>query len=85
MATGNWRDRAACRNTNTDLFFPIGSTGPALEQVHEAKQICAGCPVCSRCLEWALTTGQHAGIWGGKTEDERRSLWRARQRNRRER
>jgi len=26
------------------------------------------------CLEWAMETGQDAGIWGGMTEDDRRQL-----------
>lgn len=70
----NWRHKAACRDEDPDLFFPIGVTGPALEQVERAKVICARCEVCDQCLEWALDTGQDVGVWGGKTEDERRSL-----------
>ena len=30
------------------------------------------------CLEWALATGQDAGVWGGTGEDERRALRRIR-------
>jgi WhiB family redox-sensing transcriptional regulator len=74
----NWRDRAACRDTDPERFFPVGTTGPALEQTREAKKICAGCQVVKHCLEWALVTGQDAGIWGGLTEDERRALRRSR-------
>ena len=36
--------------------------------------ICRGCPVKVTCLNWALASGQEAGIWGGLTEDERRRL-----------
>jgi WhiB family transcriptional regulator, redox-sensing transcriptional regulator len=67
---------------STELFFPAGSTGKAIDQASEAKLVCAGCPVRARCLEYALETGQE-GIWGGMTEDERRSLKRAQQRRRR--
>jgi WhiB family transcriptional regulator, redox-sensing transcriptional regulator len=69
----DWRLRAACRGVDSELFFPEGSRGPALESAASAKQICAACPVRARCLDWALTHGAHHGVWGGRTEDERRS------------
>ncbi|MGH3921683.1 MAG: WhiB family transcriptional regulator [Pseudonocardiaceae bacterium] len=72
-----WRDRAACRDMDSELFFPIGTTGPALDQAERAKAVCAGCPVSSQCLEFAMSTGQN-GVWGGLTEDERRALRRRR-------
>ena len=80
----NWRDDAACLNADPDLFFPIGTTGPALDQIDQAKRICQACPVRKRCLAWALDLGAASGVWGGTTEDERRAIRRAttRQRNR---
>ncbi|WP_329131274.1 WhiB family transcriptional regulator [Streptomyces sp. NBC_00670] len=74
----NWRERAACRTEDPDLFFPVGTTGPALLQIEEAKSVCRGCPVRDACLEWALETGQNIGVWGGTTEMERRALKRRR-------
>jgi WhiB family redox-sensing transcriptional regulator len=70
----NWRDRAACRTEEPELFFPAGTSQPALNQLAEAKSVCRGCPVASECLAWALGTGQNSGVWGGMTEDERRRL-----------
>ncbi|MFC5832924.1 WhiB family transcriptional regulator [Nonomuraea insulae] len=70
----DWRDRAACRDVDPELFFPIGNTGPALMQIEEAKQVCRSCPAVERCLKWALESGQDAGVWGGLSEDERRAL-----------
>ena len=29
----DWRRSAACRNTEPDLFFPVGTTGPAFDQI----------------------------------------------------
>jgi WhiB family redox-sensing transcriptional regulator len=69
-----WRLQAACRDTDPDLFFPIGTTGPALEQIAAARAVCQVCPVCEPCLDFALMTNQDSGIWGGTSEDERRKL-----------
>jgi WhiB family redox-sensing transcriptional regulator len=70
----NWREHAACRHEDPDLFFPVGTTGPALLQARQAKTVCGRCPVRDQCLDWALDTGQTLGIWGGTTEGERRAL-----------
>ncbi|WP_328903957.1 WhiB family transcriptional regulator [Streptomyces sp. NBC_00441] len=70
----NWRMHAACRDEDPDLFFPIGSTGPALVQAEEAKAVCRRCPVQEECLRWALENNQDAGVWGGLGENERRAL-----------
>lgn len=77
---GGWRRQAACRDADPELFFPVGSAGPALAQAAEAKAVCARCPVREACLNFALSTGQDYGIWGGLTEDERRNLRRRQQR-----
>ena len=69
-----WRNRAACRDTSPELFFPIGTTGIALDQIDAAKHVCQQCPVADECLEFALATNQEAGVWGGLTEEERRRL-----------
>ena len=76
----DWRRDASCRDTNPDLFFPVGTTGPAIEQIAQAKAVCAQCEVRMECLEWSMTTGQDAGVWGGLSEEERRALRRARRR-----
>ena len=69
-----WRDRAACRNSHPELFFPIGSTGDALQEVEAAKAICRACPVRRECMAFAVETNQDSGVWGGLSEDERRKL-----------
>jgi WhiB family transcriptional regulator, redox-sensing transcriptional regulator len=79
----DWRNDAACKDADPDVFFPIGTTGIAIEQVDAAKRICTVCEVREPCLEFALASNQDAGVWGGLTEDERRTLKRARQRRRR--
>ena len=71
-AHANWRDDAACRDADPDLFFPVGTTGPVLHQIDEAKRICRACPAQGQCLAWALDQPTTDGVWGGTTEDERR-------------
>lgn len=78
----NWRDAAACLHADPDLFFPIASIGPALDQIEKAKRICAACPVRRPCLAWALDHGAVSGIWGGTSEAERRAIRRAASRHR---
>jgi WhiB family redox-sensing transcriptional regulator len=69
-----WRNQAICRDTDPDLFFPIGTTGQALVQIDRAKEVCGECPVKSDCLEYALETNQDSGIWGGLDEEQRRNI-----------
>ena len=33
----NWRDDAACRHADPDLFFPIATAGPALDQIDQRR------------------------------------------------
>jgi WhiB family transcriptional regulator, redox-sensing transcriptional regulator len=73
-ARANWRDDAACRDADPDLFFPIGTTGPALRQIGEAKQVCRTCPAQTQCLAWALDNRVIDGVWGGTTGEERRAM-----------
>jgi WhiB family redox-sensing transcriptional regulator len=76
----DWVHRARCKNEDPELFFPVGTTGPAAVQIERAKSVCTQCEVRAECLEWAMATAQDAGVWGGLSEDERRSLRRARRR-----
>lgn len=70
----DWRHNAICREEDPELFFPIGNTGPALLQIEEAKAVCRRCPVMEQCLQWALEAGEEEGVWGGLSEDDRRSM-----------
>lgn len=80
-AATDWRFRAACVTTNPEEFFPVGDTKDALAQAQRAKRICASCPVQTACLDWATTTGIAYGVFGGATEDERRSAKRRQDRH----
>ena len=78
-----WRNLSACLDESPELFFPIGNTGPALDQIEEAKAVCARCEVVEDCLHWAIENSQDAGVWGGLSEEERRTIKRRNARVRR--
>jgi WhiB family redox-sensing transcriptional regulator len=71
MYMTDWRSAAACVSADPDLFFPIAGSGPAEEQIRQARAICASCQVRQQCLEFALATEQQHGIWGGIRPEER--------------
>lgn len=70
----DWREKAACREEDPELFFPVGTGLEASLQAEEAKAVCRRCSVRLECLEWALWTEQEYGVWGGLTEQERRAV-----------
>lgn len=67
---GPWQDRAGCRGTDTEVFFPEHGNGNA----DLAKRMCRNCVVRADCLAHALTHDERFGVWGGKTERERRAI-----------
>ena len=74
----NWRERGACLLVDRELFFPLSTAAGSQPQITAAKRICARCQVRGTCLDFALSTGQPNGIWGGMTEEERSNLRRRR-------
>jgi WhiB family redox-sensing transcriptional regulator len=70
----DWYDDAACRDAETDVFFPKSDA-----DTEAAKAICAACPVREECLEFAIETRPSDGVWGGLTPIERHRLIRRRQ------
>lgn len=69
-----WRDAAACRDEDPELFFAVGEGVAAQQQIATAKAVCYRCPVMNTCLDWAMKNGQDAGVWGGLDERERHNL-----------
>jgi len=73
----DWQLEAKCAELpirkSDAMFFPdrCGSS-------KAARAMCAGCAVRSECLEYALDHREAFGIWGGKSERERRRLRRPR-------
>jgi WhiB family redox-sensing transcriptional regulator len=63
-----WRELAACRGTDLEVFFPKRG-----ESADSARRICAACPVRRACLDYAISNRITDGIWGGLTGRERRA------------
>lgn len=65
----SWVERALCRETDPEAFFPEqgGAAAPA-------KRVCAVCLVRAECLTYALDNDERFGVWGGLSERERRRL-----------
>lgn len=82
QSTIDWRKDARCRDTDPGLFFPVGTTGLAIEQIDNAKAVCLECAARDACLEFALSTNQDTGVWGGTSEEERRVIRRRRRQER---
>lgn len=62
----------ACLGKDPELFFPVGESEAFADQIREAKQVCAGCPVKTQCLKFGMA--QSDGIFGGLTAGERRKM-----------
>lgn len=65
----DWTERGRCGETDPEIFYPEkgGST-------KDAKKVCLACEVRTECLEYALDNEERYGIWGGKSERERRKI-----------
>ena len=66
----DWWNQAACRRQPIEVFFP-----PDARSSRAAKAICATCAVRMECLDYAIAADPPLkGIFGGTTEQERRSM-----------
>lgn len=72
----DWKNDAGCLGPNRTLFHnPHGERASTKRRrTNAAKRICRECPVQIDCLRSALDNREPSGVWGGKTEDERRTI-----------
>ena len=66
----NWQAKAECRikGYEADWWHPVSESDP---QTGRAISICGLCPVRQNCLDYAITTEQKHGIWGGLNFEKR--------------
>lgn len=70
-----WTQDALCAQIGGDHWYP--EKGEA-RRIREAKMVCRMCPVVAECLSFALDKNERYGVWGAKSERERRKLRRTR-------
>lgn len=73
----SWQEAAVCRGPASALFFAPSLTERRDDrEIREtrAKAICSECPVINQCLHFALSAREQHGIWGGRSEAERRLM-----------
>lgn len=73
----DWQALGLCRAVDSSIFFPPSHFEHKPEREareKRAKAICNECPVRSECLEWALSTREPHGVWGGFAEGERKQM-----------
>jgi hypothetical protein len=58
----------------TAVFFRNGMGRHSTKCLAVAKDACATCPHQTPCRDWAVTTNELFGIWGGTTPHERRAI-----------
>lgn len=62
----SWKQWAACKNADPQIFFPEGHSNFV-----DAKKYCADCIVYKECMKFALDNGITYGVWGGLSPIER--------------
>lgn len=62
MNKHEWKDEAACRGYDTNLFFDKYEDDPSLRKAID--DICADCPVRRQCFAVGVSQKEW-GVWGG--------------------
>jgi WhiB family redox-sensing transcriptional regulator len=73
MSENDWRLEAECRGMDPNFFFPPRGSN---KQYREVVKVCQVCPVQEECLDYAIrhSIDGRYGIWGGKSERQRRLI-----------
>ena len=71
MSDPVWMEQAECRTPGMDPAWWFPDT---LGGIRYAQALCGGCPVRQDCLDYAMTNHLTYGVWGGKSETQRKEL-----------
>ena len=81
MTDQHWRQHAACRGADPELFFPPPLGADTARHIQQVRAICDPCPVRQQCLDFALECEvgkppyMRFGIVAGLTPQQRFELW----------
>lgn len=70
MSDLEWMTRAACKDADTEIFFPPDHMALPLE----AARVCWSCPVKTTCLTYAYEHPELQGVWGATTTRQRNAM-----------
>jgi len=59
----NWRDKAACLGTFTELFYYVNGSGRVHTEVAAALDICGTCTVTRNVCNWLLIPMITTPLW----------------------
>ena len=78
----SWRNNAACKEADTDLFFGTFEESSLNERL-EIASICANCTVSNECRAYATSIKNINGFWAGEYYEngKPRNLVKLRKRN----
>jgi len=62
MINNGWKDEAACKHFDTNLFFEKYEESPTLRP--GVDSVCFGCPVQRNCFAIGVSQKEW-GVWGG--------------------
>lgn len=82
-ASVQWMNRGLCQEVGSDLFFTAQQIY-SVQDIAQAKKVCAMCPVKDTCLDYALTArvlrgnggmgGFVEGVWGATSAGQRMKI-----------
>lgn len=81
MALDDWRHLGNCWDSpraNIAMFpndeLRPNHRGGKYFQSTGGLRLCEGCPVLTECLDYAISSHQDFGVWGGTTPHQREAL-----------
>jgi len=63
--------------TLLELFYPLPTDKDPKKRITAIRALCDQCPVKKQCQDYAISTNEPDGIWGGLTRSDRDKIRKA--------